>query len=226
MIGLDNLVAQYVRLLVFEYQLPKAQAMCAIIARELLLDGVAFDVEAAYDPYTAVGKQLDVVAKYIGLPRTIGLPVALPYFGYRSSATPASNNNHGYSSAQDSKNADAVYYRAGYQGTQLTELSDTSYSFMLALQIILNASDGTLASIDNYLDALLPGAVTVVDNLDMTLTYTITGQLPVDPAVLAAYLPKPMGVGINITTNDFIVTGSGDNLVTQSGDKFVTTEAL
>ncbi len=225
MTGLDNLIAAYVRLLVFEYQLPKAQAMCAILVKQFLMDGVLLDIEEAYDPNNAVGAQLDVVAKYIGLPRTIGLPVDLPYFGYRSSNGLGDNNN-GYSSAQNGLNGNVVYYRAGYQGTQLTELSDQSYSFMLALQIILNASDGTLASIDAYLDALLPGAVSVTDNLDMTLTYTVTGVLPVDPAVLSAYLPKPMGVGVNITTNDFIITDGGDFIVTDGGDKLVTTAVL
>lgn len=221
MIPIDNLVAAYVRLLVFQYQLPKARAQIAIMVKQLLIGGLPIAVRAAYDPAAAVGPQLDVVGKYVGLPRTIGLPAALPFFGFvRYSG--AGNNYNGFRSYNTGANPSGVFYRYNYKGTRNTALSDTSYSFMIALQIILNSSDGTLASIQNYLAALLPGIVTVVDNKDMTLTYTITGTPPVDPAVLAAYLPKPMGVGINVVTNDFLVTDGGDFLVTDTGDKLVT----
>lgn len=218
---LDNLISAYVRLLVFQFKLPKAQQQVAIMAKQFLMDGLPQQVRDAYNPYTAVGPQLDVVAKYIGLPRTIGLPAPLPWFGFVLAA--GGGNPNGLISVNDSNNRDVVFYRSGYQGTRNTALSDTSYAFMLALQIILNSSDGTLASIQNYLKALLDGVVTVRDNLDMTLTYQINGALPVDPSVLALYLPKPMGVGINITTADFLITDSGDFLITDTGDKLVTT---
>lgn len=218
---LDNLISAYVRLLVFQYQLPNARQQVAIMSKQFLLDGLPIAVEQAYDPYTAVGPQLDVVAKYIGLPRTIGLPAPLPWFGFVLAA--GGGNPNGLISVNDGNNRDVVFYRTGYNGTRNTALSDTSYAFMLALQIILNSSDGTLASIQNYLNALLPGIVTVTDHKDMTLTYAINGSPPVDPTVLAQYLPKPMGVGINITTNDFLITDTGDFIVTDGGDKLVTT---
>lgn len=221
---IDNLIAAYVRLLVFEYQLPKARAQVAIMAKQLLLDALALQVQGAYDPTgpnAAVGKQLDVLGKYIGLPRDIGPSSALPFFGFvRYSGT--GNNYNGLRSYLSSINSSGVFYRYGYKGARNTALSDSSYAFMIALQIILNSSDGTLASIQAYLAALLPGIVTVVDNKDMTLTYTITGTPPVDSTTLAAYLPKPMGVGIIVNTNDFIVTDGGDNIVTDGGDKLVT----
>lgn len=221
MIPIDNLVAAYVRLLVFQYQLPKAKAQMAIFIKQLLVDGLPLAVRDAYSPNSAVGPQLDVVGKYVGLPRTIGLPAALPFFGFvRYSG--AGNNYNGFRSYNTGANSAGVFYLYGYHGTRNTALSDTSYAFMIALQIILNSSDGTLFSIQQYLAALLPGIVTVVDNKDMTLTYTITGTPPVDPAVLAAYLPKPMGVGINVNTNDFIITDGGDFIVTDAGDKLVT----
>lgn len=221
MAKIDTLIARFVQLLVWQYQLPKAQGTIAIITKQLLMDGVAFDVMNAYSVEKAVGPQLTILGKYIGLQRAIGLPVALPWFGYRTAA--GGGNNNGYASANSSLNRNVVYYQAGFKGTRDTALSDNSYAFMMALQIILNSSDGTLFSIQNYLNALLPGAVTVVDNTDMTLTYTITGVIPVDPAVLAAYLPKPMGVGITVRTNNFLVTDGGDFLVTDGGDKLVTT---
>lgn len=220
MVPLDNLISAYVKLLVFQYQLPKAQAEIAIMAKQFLMDGLILNVRDAYTPTTAVGPQLDVVGKYVGLPRTIGAPAPLPWFGFVSSS--GGGNMNGLISTQNGFNRNVVFYRAGYQGTRNTALSDTSYAFMMALKIILNSSDGTLYSIDKYLAALLPGAVTVVDNLDMTLTYTVVGNLPVDPTTLAAYLPKPMGVGINIRTADALITEGGDFIVTDGGDEIIT----
>lgn len=223
MAQVDTLVSRYVRLLVFQYQLPKAQAVAAIVARVLMMDGLALAVRTAYRISTAVGVQLDVIGKYVGLSRNIGVPTSLPFFGFvRYSGS--GNNNNGFRSYNNNLNSSGVFYRYGYSGTRATALSDTSYAFMIALQIILNSSDGTLYSIQKFLAALLPGAVTVVDNHDMTLTYTITGVLPVDATVLAQFLPKPMGVGIIIKTNDFLVSDTGDNLsITGGADKLVTT---
>ncbi len=221
MIPIDNLISAYVRLLVFQYQLPKARAQMAIMVKQFLADGLALAVRDAYDPATAVGPQLDVIGKYVGLPREIGAATPLPFFGFvRYSGV--DDNDNGFRSYNDGNNSTGVFYRYGYSGTRNTALSDLSYSFMIALQIILNSSDWTLYSIQRYLAALLPGIVTIVDNKDMTLTYTITGTPPVDPAVLSAYLPKPMGVGINVITNDFLITDGGDFIVTDGGDKLVT----
>ncbi len=222
MSALDNLVGAYVRLLVFQYQRPRARGQVAIMAKQLLMDGLPLGVRDAYDPATAVGPQLDVVGKYVGLRRNIGPAAALPFFGFvRYSGT--GNNYNGFRSYTGSQNLNGVFYRYGFFGSRNTDLSDASFAFMIALQIILNSSDGTLYSIQRYLAALAPGTVTVVDNKDMTLTYTITGSPPVDSDTLAAYLPKPMGVGINVATNDFIITDGGDNIVTDGGDKLVTT---
>lgn len=220
MIPVDNLISAYVRLLIFQYQKPKAQQEIAIMVKQLLMDGVIIAVRDAYNPTTAVGPQLNVIGKYIGIPRTIGTSTPLPWFGFLRSG--GGGNPNGMISISGAQNRNVVFFRVAYNGQRNTALSDTSYAFMMALKIILNSSDGTLASIDNYLNALIPGAVSVVDNLDMTLTYTVTGVLPVDPATLAAYLPKPMGVGINVRTNDFIVTDGGDFIVDDSGNKLVT----
>lgn len=220
MIPLANLISAYVRLLVFQYQLPKAQAQMAIMVKQFLMDGLPLAVRDGYNPYTAVGPQLDVIGKYVGLQRNIGPASPLPWFGFVLAG--GGGNPNGLISVNNANNRSVVFYRAGYQGARATALSDTSYAFMLALQIILNSSDGTLASIQAYLNALLPGVVTVVDNKDMTLTYTIIGNPPIDPTTLAAYLPKPMGVGLNIVTSTPIVTDTGLTFVTDDGKTIVT----
>lgn len=222
MAEVDTLISRYVRLLVWQYQLPRAQATAAIVAKVLLMDGLASAVRTAYRVDTALGKQLDVIGKYVGIPRTIGIPTTFDLFGFVD-ATGAHTNDNGFRSATDAKNANAVFFSTVGATSQATALVDTAYSLMIALQIILNSSDGTLASIQDFLKTLLGNAVSVVDNKNMTLTYTIVGNVPVNPLVLGAYLPKPMGVGIIIKTADELVTDSGDTLVTDSGDTITTT---
>ncbi len=215
----DAMVAYYVRLLIFEYQLPRAQQMIASFVNQIVMNGLPETVQNAFNVKTAVGAQLDVLGKYIGLPRTVGDPAPLPYFGFVTYA--GGGNPHGFTNYDGSTNTDAVFFEYNYQGQRNTALSDASYSFLMALKIILNSSDGTLYSIQKYLDALLPGLVTVVDNKDMTLTYSVYENAPVSPSVLRPYLPKPMGVGVNITTFSFLIADNGDKIITDSGDHII-----
>lgn len=192
-----QLVAYYVERLAYLYQKPRAQATVAAWGNQVMADSLPLSVQDAYDVKTAVGPQLDVLGKYIGLPRNIGEPDPLPFFGFVD-YTGALDNLNGFNGYNGSPNKDAIYYSYGFAGQRNTNLSDASYAFMMALQIILNSSDGTLFSIQNYLNTLLPGIVTVIDNRDMTMTYNITVQAIVSPTVLLAFLPRPMGVGVGI----------------------------
>ncbi len=212
----DSMVAYYVRLIVYQFQLPRAQQMIASLVNQIIMNGLPETVQNAFNVKTAIGAQLDVLGKYIGLPRNVGEPAALPYFGFVDYA--GGGNPHGFTNYDGSTNADAVFFEYNYQGQRNTALSDSSYSFLMALKIILNSSDGTLYSIQQYLAALLPGLVTVVDNKDMTLTYSIYANAPVSPAVLKPYLPKPMGVGVNITTFALLIADNGDKIITEDGD--------
>jgi hypothetical protein len=209
-------VAYYVRLLVFQYQLPRAQAMVAAFVNQIVANGLPSAVQEAFNVKTAVGDQLDVLGQYIGIPRTIGDPTPLPYFGFVDYA--GGGNENGFSNYDGTTNPLAVFFNYQYQGARNTALSDNAYSFMMALKIILNSSDSTLAGIQAYLAELLPGYVTVVDNKDMTLTYSVSVNAPVSPGVLEPYLPKPMGVGINLTTFSTLGTDGGDTIVTDGGD--------
>lgn len=92
----------------------------------------------------------------------------------------------------------ALFYQYQFQAQANTALSDSSYRLLLKLKIILNTSDNTLASIQEYLQVFFSGLVTIVDNKDMTLTYFVSPQSPLSIDVLEKYLPRPMGVGITV----------------------------
>lgn len=92
----------------------------------------------------------------------------------------------------------ALFYQYQFQTQSNVALTDDSYRLLLKLKIVLNTSDNTLASIQEYLQTFLGGFVTVVDNKDMTLTYFVSPQSPLTIDVLEKYLPRPMGVGITV----------------------------
>lgn len=186
----------YVSLLAIQYrQQPNARAQTLILAKQAVADMLASDLFLCFNVDLAVGAQLDIIGKYVGVSRYIGDPIARPY--YQFSESDGTIRPNGFQEALDaSVNAQAVWYDSSFLGTNNTALNDLAYRFVIQLQIILNSSNGTLASIQAYLHMFLPGVVSLVDNADMTLTYTVTNRIPIAPNVLKRFLPKPMGVGM------------------------------
>ena len=120
-------------------------------------------------------------------------------------------------------NANAQFYSYGTAGTNVSALTDADYRQVIKFQIIRNASDNTLASIVSAINTIFPGYIRVVDNLNMTLSYYVSTAFPISPGLLTQFLPKPMGVGINVTlvapaSSGFLLTESGSVLTTEGGD--------
>lgn len=198
---LQQATTYYAQLLAYQYRgLPRASAFMQLLAKQALADLFIFDVQSAYDVATAVGVQLDVIGRYVGVSRNIGEPIDKPFFGlWDSTATdPVLQNTNGLAdSTNPAVNAQAIYYQADFVGQSNVSLSDSAYRQVIQLKIILNTNPSTLAAIQDYLQEYLPGLVEIQDNQDMSLTYTLSKSTPLDPAVLEQFLPKPAGVAIN-----------------------------
>lgn len=285
MATLQEQLDAYVDKLVLQYRLqPKARATIAIMVKQVIGDGVAFEIESAFSVETAVGVQLDTLGKYVGVPRDIGDPVPAPYFGlwdYASARSPAlyqgvwnpgtdtpalpaaaggnngwwyavipagtsatpivetfnqgdvifsngavwakstANNANGMTSYTDSTiNSGAIFYDYSFSGSLNTDLNDSQYRQVIRLKIIENSNDGTLATIQQLLWDFFGGLITLRDNADMTMDYTVSPLVGLPLSVLEKYLPKPMGVGITI--NGGVITGG--RLLTEASD-FLTTES-
>lgn len=187
----------YISTLAFQYKSgTKNRPALSIYIKQLFGDLLARQVLQGFDIDTAVGPQLDILGKYVGVARNIGLPVDKPYYNFSDyDGTLRPNGFTDY--LNPAMNAQALWYQYQFSGTENTALTDTAYRFILKLKIILNINDGTLASVMDLLETFFPGTVALTDNKDMTITYTLTRQAPVDPEVIKAFLPKPMGVGVN-----------------------------
>ena len=95
-------------------------------------------------------------------------------------------------------NTTALFLEDNYLLANRVDLPDSQFSALLKLKIVLNSNDGTLASIQSLLKSFFAGQITVVDNKDMTVSYSVSRLLPIPADVVASYLPRPMGVGISV----------------------------
>jgi hypothetical protein len=296
-VSLETLTDYYSSLLPYQTRgLPNAVRQVKLWCALMTGEGLPEATLTAYDLDTAVGAQLDILGKYIGVPRNIGLPQARPYFGlwayasataldpdkYQGVWTPSTNspaitpvavgawwvtnaagtsvapiaatfacgdvirqtgagptdfvhyttgtpNGNGLISYNDlGSNAYVVFYRYAFASGQNTDLSDDDYRTVLKLKIVLNSSNGTLASIMDYLYQFFGTQIALVDNKDMTLTYSIQTTVQLSNELLEIFLPRPMGVGITITgfvpptPGEVITTEGGTSLTTESGDELIT----
>lgn len=88
----------YADLLVAQYRTqPKARGMVSLLVKQAMIDDLAMQIMLAFSLDTAVGKQLDILGKYVGVSRNIGPGSRPPLFSF-----------WGYSSTRD---------KSKYQGT-------------------------------------------------------------------------------------------------------------
>lgn len=67
----EDLVGYYSKLLILQYlEKPNAYAMIKALVTPTIMDNLPLDVQDAFDLETAVGVQLDTIAKYVGVTRS------------------------------------------------------------------------------------------------------------------------------------------------------------
>ena len=210
----EKLIAQY------RFQ-PNATNTIALYAKQILVDGIPLQVNPAFDLETADGVQLDVIGKYVGVSRYIGDLSSKPYFGFVRYTPVLPENPNGFRLYGDPDvNITGIFYQYSFDGQDETALTDASYRSVIKLKIVLNASDNTLYSIQIYLEEFFPDLISVVDNADMSLTYTVSSDVPLSESVLLAYLPKPMGVKINVEGISIFrrILSSGETRILETGE--------
>lgn len=207
-VNISAIVDYYANLLIIQYnQLPKAQATIELFVDALLANGVIFDVRDGYDIETAIGAQLDVLAKYIGEDRFYtgqNLDGFFAFATYSDDPAYVADEKIGFADYVD------VGIKTGkwltYDDVLSTTLSLTDYEFrtLLNLKILQNNSNHSDKEIDDGIFELFGLDLVVQDNYDMTMTYTINNPAIV-PIIQVAYekgvLPKPMGVELILTEN-------------------------
>ena len=225
----QELIAYYVDLLIAQYHdKPNAQAEIAVWVAAAISDQIIQSVIDAFNlplnyfdensdmylieeggdeylqstppPDIAVGAQLDIIGKYVGVGRTInGLELGKVYF-----AMPAYSDDSslfaGFATYGDA-GVSTTYFKRYFADTKY-QLVDTDYQNLLLLKIRLNKTDCSLSDCDNILTKFFGSDCVATDNENMTITYAFNPAKVTDFSKAVAFLellPHPAGVAINIT---------------------------
>lgn len=181
--------------------------------------------EDAFDVDKAVGKQLDIIGKIVGISRKVPFSVPKNYFGFSDNTSTAYPMGDKFLSvvAYPFKNKFEIPYTTG-------ELNDNDYRWFIKAKIVKNYVKAKMIDVDDRLslqdaiDNLFENKAYVVDNQDMTMTIYINNNFNFDMIQYIKQLdliPRPQGVEyetvisyVEGSTFGFGVNNSG------FGDKF------
>jgi hypothetical protein len=146
-----------------------------------------------WDIYTAQGFGLDIWGRIVNIPRTINIPAANNYFGFKEALPNAQPFNQ------------APFYNGPVGGTLYT-LTDDSYRILILTKALANISSFTAPSVNALLQFMFKGrgACYVLELSPMQIEYVFNFALQSwEAAILeqASLMPRPAGVGVTITVS-------------------------
>lgn len=193
---------------------------------ELIYDNANI-LDVAYNLDTAIGKQLDVIGRIVGISRTVPFSVPKKYFGFDGHL-----NSYPFGSkfnvvvSYPFRSRFEIPYSDGH-------LNDNDYRFFIKAKIIKNYAtskniDSSNLSIQNAIDYLFNSKAYIIDNKDMTMTLYIDSSY--DSSKLTYLenldlLPRPQGVRYNtfISYQEGLTFGF-NSFNTGLGSKFAISE--
>lgn len=188
------IVEQYLALITSEHRdRPKfAATVKATVSPLAKIQEVLRGMIPAYDVDEAIGSQLDAVALWIGVPRTVPIPITGYYFTWDDVVSDGWDNG--------------VWKGIGDPDSGFVTLPDDLYRIVLRSKIAANQWKGDIPGAYNILaEAFGAGDnITITDNQNMSMTVKIkSGALPaVKQALLTqGVIPiKPAGVVASYVT--------------------------
>jgi hypothetical protein len=171
---------------------PKFMAMLAGLLQPLAdIVAVAASLPGLYDLDTAAGIQLDVIGLWVGISRNIAVPISGVYLTL-------GNASLGLGVGRLRGPNDPL--------TGLVSLPDDAFRTVIRGKIAQNHWDGTIPGIYSIWNTLFGSTgigIKVTDNLNMSITYSLTGTPP-DATTLGLFrggylTPKPAGVAVSFT---------------------------
>lgn len=206
---MEELIQYYVNLLIIQYHgKPKARATIELLTRVLLANNLFEKIRTAYDIDTAVGKQLDVIGKYVGIDRYYKDTELVDFYALTNyvEVDPDANQKYGFSDYSQAMvpmaNGTLNYSSIISKDFKLT---DDDYRVLLKLRIVQNYSNSSHQSIDESLYRFFGDTIIPDSTGDMKMFYLIKSPRTevAKAAVYKNVLPKPMGVGILYIVNFF-----------------------
>ena len=198
-----SLVTEYTNLLIKQYW-EKPRALAEIQLKADTWDKArAFlaSLDDAFDLDLAVGKQLDVLGRIVGIPREVPDVVAKTYFGFSSNP-----DSLGFADRFNAQRIGGPFFDRFSNPFTALQLNDNDYRFFIRVKAALNwasayVSSDERISIQDVILSAFNGRAYVVDNLDMTLTLYVSPVVSLERLRLIRQLnllPKPPGVRYNV----------------------------
>lgn len=201
MADIEELKTYYSDLLIVQYkQKEKARATIALLVEQVLADGIIFDVLDGYDLDSAVGEQLDVLGKWVGVDRFFdGADYGDSVFGFADAVFSGGVSSYitGFDDAT-LLNKNGIFLDAEQAITTGLRLNDDAFRILIRFKILQNNIDHSDKAINDALFATFGNTIFAKDNLDMTMTYFIgnVDSVLVDAIFQKDLLLRPMGVGV------------------------------
>lgn len=205
--GLKSIIQYYAELLIIQYNnKPRAAQTIALLAEVLQANGITFDIQDGYAVDTAVGVQLDVIGKYVGVDRFYEVVDLNDFFALTDyeEVDPDDEDKWGfctYATYDDFQYNGTLNYQSFLSVTN--QLNDDDYRVIIRLKILLNNMNYSNGAIDTGINSIFGNDVRPSSDGDMRMWYIITDNLNaiIRAAMAKDLLPHPMGVGIGIINN-------------------------
>jgi len=194
-------IQYYQNLLIIQYfDKPKARATIGLWAEQFVADALVWQLERAFDVETAIGEQLTILGKLVGVDRVqYGNFIEKEYFSlWFNAGTTGLENIVGFDFGELTQNA---YFLSDKSfNNDIYRLTDDEMRFLINLNIIKNSLNGTFANLKESLFNLFGDELFIVDNLNMTITYWTEKKIQnlFLLAIKQDFLPSPLAQQTNI----------------------------
>lgn len=207
-VTLNNLLDYYANLLIIQYNgKKKAAATIKMIANLILANLLILQVRDGFDWKSAVGVQLDIIGKWLGVTRDYkgSLFWGNTFLSYPDSDDLVPNDNtdtlqHGYTDYTDFEIDTGGVLTYNSLGFVEQLLSDDDYKVVIGLKIIKNSINHTCKNIDDAIwDYFEQQVYTTWDNpFEVTYHYPATLATIMEVCEYKNVLPAPTGVSIKL----------------------------
>jgi hypothetical protein len=202
MASVDEIVDYYTNLLIIQYHnKPKAQAMVALFVREMIASNILMQIRDGYNIDTAVGLQLDVIGKYVGVDRFYTGQTFSGFFSFiiYSEVNSPPSDRIGFADYTDFETKEGKWLQYSDVLSGSLSLGDEDYRVLIKLKIIQNNINHSHQAIDDAMFEFFGTDVYAdsVGNMEMYYFVPVDRSNILTVALQKDLLPRPMGVRLN-----------------------------
>ena len=215
---LDELKSYYPARLIMQYRgKTRWTQLIQALVQEAWLDGMVQVESDCFDLETAVGAQLDVIGRIVGVNRNVyGLDLAHTFFELTTyDGSPSGINMQVYKD-----NTPGPEIMLTYRTDAVYTMSESEMRALIKLKIVHNNADRTTKDLVDALQLMFGNLVIFSDNRDLSVTYYINETLW-NVFIIANFLgiiPRPMGVSVNVLQIVNVLDDDGNNILDDSGN--------